>query len=56
MAQADKEQAVKWYVAGYNLQTIADHFHVTVSELKSSIHYVSESNRNPEWNPSNVKP
>lgn len=29
-----REQAIAWYVQGYDLQTIADHFKLTLERLK----------------------
>ena len=35
ITDTDKAQALKWYIDGWSLQTIADHFKVTVPYLKS---------------------
>ncbi len=34
MTTADLKQALNWYISGYDLQTIADHFKISKNQLK----------------------
>jgi len=42
MSQQDKAQALRWYVQGIDLITIAQHFGVSVETLRVALHNQGE--------------
>ena len=36
----DKQQALSWYIQGIDIQTISDHYYISVETLKTLLHNV----------------